>query len=103
MKHNAKNFNQNSALDRREMYKSLWRPVMHPVQDYTAAVREHIDMMKPEELEAFGHDVFSGPEQMEAALDTIDKLAQYDRNTAWKAYLEFMDVNFSGMSIAFND
>lgn len=103
MKHNAKNLNQNSALDRREMYKAVWRPVMHPVQDYTAAVREYIDELKPAGLEAFGHDVFSGPEQMEAALDTIDKLAQYDQTAARKAYNDFMDVNFSGMAITFND
>ena len=72
------------------------------VCEYTAAVREYIDMMKPEELEAFGHDEFSGPDQMLAALNTIDLLAEYDKNAAWKEYLNFMDCNLSGMSIQFH-
>lgn len=72
------------------------------VCEYTAAVREYIDMIKPEELEAFGHDAFSGPDQMMAALNTIDLLAKYDKNAAWKEYLNFMECNLSGMSIQFH-
>ena len=72
------------------------------VCEYTAAVREYIDTMKPEELEAFGHDVFNGPDQMMAALNTIDLLAKYDKNAAWNAYLNFMECNLSGMSIQFH-
>lgn len=72
------------------------------VCEYTAAVREYIEMMKPEELESFGHDVFSGPDQMLSALSTIDLLAEYDKNAAWKEYLNFMETNLSGMSIQFH-
>lgn len=72
------------------------------VCEYTAAVREYIDTMKPEELEAFDHDAFSGPDQMMAALNTIDLLAKYDKNAAWKEYLNFMEANLSGMSIQFH-
>ena len=54
------------------------------VCEYTAAVREYIDTTKPEELEAFGHDVFN------------------DKNAAWNEYLNFMECNLSGMSIQFH-
>lgn len=62
-------------------------------------MREYLDTMKPEELESFGHDAFTGSEQMLAHLHTIDLLAKYDKRAAWSEYLEFMETNFSGLSI----
>ena len=93
-----------NAKDRREMYK-LQRKEQpeHKLTDYTLAAREHIAQMTGDQLAEFGHDPFSGKEQMTAALDTIDALAIYNEPAAWSAYSAFMDSNLSGMWFEFHD
>lgn len=75
----------------------------HKITDYTASARELINTLSNRKLRAFGHDTASGKEQMCAALDVIDKLAEYDENAAEDAYLTFMQVNLSGTSIELKD
>lgn len=93
-----------TALERREMYKVQKKEKHeHKLTDYTLATREHIAQMTEDQLAEFGHDPFSGPEQMTAALDTIDALAVYNEPAAWSSYSAFMDSNLSGMWFEFHD
>lgn len=96
--------NHPTALERREMYKVQKKEKPeHKLADYTLATREHIAQMTGDQLAEFGHDPFSGPEQMTAALDTIDALAVYNEPAAWSAYSAFMDSNLSGVWFEFHD
>ena len=93
-----------TALERREMYKVQKKEKPeHKLADYTLAAREHIAQMTGDQLAEFGHDPFSGKDQMTAALDTIDALAVYNEPAAWSAYSAFMDSNLSGMWFELHD
>lgn len=71
--------------------------------DYVDAARHYIVNMNDKDLEAFGHDICNGKDQMFAALDTIDHLAAFNNYQAWDAYIQFMESNLSGMSFEIHD
>lgn len=71
------------------------------VTTLTAAAREYISSMSEDEQIEHGHTVFSGKDQMLAALHTIDLLAAHDEEEARAAYFDFTDTNLSGMSFEF--
>lgn len=79
-----------------------YRPYdIHKTTEYTAAAREYINSMSEDELIEHGHTVFSGKDQMLAALHTIDLLAAHDEEEARAVYFDFTDTNLSGMSFEF--
>lgn len=89
-----------TALERRELYKTI-SPKKSDLglSDRITATKEWVSTMSKKQLEEFGHDTFNGKNQMNTALDTIAQLAEYDQNTALKAYLNFMETNLSGSCI----
>lgn len=64
---------------------------------HVEAARAFVEGLTDEQLKEFGHDDFSGRDQLADALDTIEKLAQLDNTTAWDCYTAFLESNLSGV------